>query len=54
MKKFTKEQSLVVKGVAIMLLLLYHLFHEKALSRDSVKLTGSAARIRRDHPGSPR
>lgn len=31
MKKFTKEQSLVVKGVAIMLLLLYHLFHEKAV-----------------------
>lgn len=31
MRKFTKEQSLVVKGVAIMLLLLYHLFHEKAV-----------------------
>lgn len=29
MKKFAKEQSFVVKGVAIMLLLFYHLFHEK-------------------------
>ena len=29
MKTFTKEQSFMAKGVAIMLLLLYHLFHEK-------------------------
>lgn len=29
MKRFTKEQSLIVKGVAIMLLLVYHLFHEQ-------------------------
>lgn len=31
MKKFTKEHSLMVKGVAIILLLVYHLFHEKAV-----------------------
>lgn len=29
MKEFTKEHSLMVKGVAIMLLLVYHLFHEQ-------------------------
>lgn len=29
MKEFTKKQSWVVKGVAVMLLLLYHLFHEQ-------------------------
>ena len=29
MKEFTKEHSLMAKGVAIMLLLLYHLFHEE-------------------------
>lgn len=34
MKKFTKEHSLMVKGVAIMLLLVYHLFHEKAVLDD--------------------
>lgn len=31
MKEFTKEHSLMVKGVAIMLLLVYHLFHERAI-----------------------
>ena len=29
MKEFTKEHSLMVKGIAIMLLLVYHLFHEQ-------------------------
>ena len=29
MKTFTKDHSLIAKGVAIMLLLLYHLFREK-------------------------
>lgn len=29
MKKFTKDHTLMVKGVAIMLLLVYHLFHEQ-------------------------
>lgn len=29
MKNFTKEHSMMAKGVAIMLLLFYHLFHEK-------------------------
>lgn len=29
MRRFTKEHSLMVKGVAVMLLLFYHLFHEK-------------------------
>ena len=46
MKRFTKEQSLVVKGIAIMLLLLYHLFHEKSvlteMSVDYAPLSESA------------
>lgn len=29
MKEYTKDRTLIVKGVAIMLLLMYHLFHEK-------------------------
>ncbi|MBR3808161.1 MAG: acyltransferase [Lachnospiraceae bacterium] len=34
MKNFSKEHSMIVKGVAIMLLLVYHLFHESAVLRE--------------------
>ncbi|MBQ8039950.1 MAG: acyltransferase family protein [Lachnospiraceae bacterium] len=34
MKGFTKEHSLMIKGVAIMLLLVYHLFHEQHVLRE--------------------
>lgn len=34
MKSFTKEHSMMAKGIAIMLLLFYHLFHEKHVLDD--------------------
>lgn len=34
MKEFTKEHSLIAKGIAIMLLLFYHLFHDEYVLND--------------------